>query len=416
MDKLHDFLNSYKFLISYKDDIEENYKNLNRNLLFILIEIFKNQEKINIHCDFLNILFDFIIFLFKNNQKDYIFSISLIKILGYLFSYINKNYDFSISDEKTTKIYERIFNEFIGSIYLNEIFYFENYDNDNYDKDNIGFNIDFYYTFYLLDFIINILKYSNGRRISFIINNSIILIPYLIEIFDEIEKIDNNLNIKDYSRNILLEKVLISFNIIIIHDKKLIYNLFNIDKRLINLTKSIDFNSDKDISLIKKILYILNNLSILANDNHMDLNKLINSGILNFLKEILIYYNDKNEINICLNLIFFYLFSFEEHNHYQNSKENKIIDLFNMEIGIEVLEKFIFSEDKKIKQKTCIIFNEFYLTENNIKKLRNYNFTYDNLTNIYNIIQEEKKFIENQFDIFMDIDLILSNSFINEIN
>jgi hypothetical protein len=416
LDKLHDFLNSYKFLISYKDDIEENYKNLNRNLLFILIEIFKNQEKINIHCDFLNILFDFIIFLFKNNQKDYIFSISLIKILGYLFSYINKNYDFSISDEKTTKIYERIFNEFIGSIYLNEIFYFENYDNDNYDKDNIGFNIDFYYTFYLLDFIINILKYSNGRRISFIINNSIILIPYLIEIFDEIEKIDNNLNIKDYSRNILLEKVLISFNIIIIHDKKLIYNLFNIDKRLINLTKSIDFNSDKDISLIKKILYILNNLSILANDNHMDLNKLINSGILNFLKEILIYYNDKNEINICLNLIFFYLFSFEEHNHYQNSKENKIIDLFNMEIGIEVLEKFIFSEDKKIKQKTCIIFNEFYLTENNIKKLRNYNFTYDNLTNIYNIIQEEKKFIENQFDIFMDIDLILSNSFINEIN
>jgi len=128
------------------------------------------------------------------------------------------------------------------------------------------------------------------------------------------------------------------------------------------------------------------------------------------LKEIFISSNDIQEITICLNITFFYLFSFDENN--QNSKENKIIDLFNMEIGIEILEKFIFFDNKKIKQKTCVIFDEFFLTENNLKKLKNYNFTFDNLTYIYQIIQEEKKFIENPFDIFIDFNFIFSNSFI----
>lgn len=394
IDKLFEFLNSYNFLISYKEEIEENHINLNKNLLGIIAEIFVKEEKIE--SDFLNVLLDFILFLFKSNYKEYNFSINRLIILGKIFNCLNKNNE--NLDEKSSEIYERIFSDFVGSSYFNEIFYFDNL--ENAEEENFG--IDFNYTFYLMDLIINILQFSNGKRISYIIKNSDILIPYLIEIFEEIEK--RVTNISDFQRNILFEKILDSFNIIILHDKKLIYNHINLDKRLLNFIGN--FKLDKILN--KKLLFILNNLVVLANNNHSELHKLINYGILNFLKEIFISSNDTEEIIISLNITFFYLFSFDD----KNSDENKIIDLFNMEIGIEILEKFIFFNDKIIKQKICVIFDEFFLTENNIKKLISYNFTFENLANIYKQLKEEKeKSIENPYNFFMDFNLITPNFF-----
>lgn len=445
IDKIITFTRSVKIII---DQEKENEKNL--YFIRTILEFFNsffyldNEAPLEIISDFLPVIYTSFEFLEYENIKEEILS-SINNITYSLMRkeriyFLDNNYDLLINDEMDishkinnsqennlcSDLIENFLDVIINQKILNKIMEIEYVFICKTNENNIPQKPDMDYNTF-----INSLQNKNHSTSSLDNYHSTVYAEYLcsnsnferdienselnydiintiLNIFDNLYSLRDNRKLEDLSSYIFsyLYNLYIKSDILIKCSRLTTSIYFQILDKILNIIFKITSNpelsnymfvnsklcgelfdyekfTNKSIRSIK--LHIINNLFFKAKDVFFEIAELINKGAYKLIHYYLINYNDNEDINICLNCLY-HCFEAGE-----ISDENNFLLTFEIECGVEILEKLSYNKDPSIRNKIEIIFNKFifneknqnYLLENNfyIRKNPHKNMTNDNLGN-----------------------------------
>ncbi len=321
------------------------------------------------------------------------------------FNHINElARNFNNYNNKINLLTEKILDVIIEGKYLNNIMDI-NYitkinENPIYEKDNIVIsNMENEYSnsedfsnnqieenlvLSILKIFENIFSFKNKQKLNELVNriNDIYYYLYEIYLYTKNSLVKNKISSKIYEN--ILQSILNIIIFITANPETLNVNFLhsNISNEIFLLETFKTFGKN----LRNKTLIILNNIIYKAKEITFEVAEIISKDILKIIKEILLNENDNNSnniINMCLNFLYVIFLSGEVLN------ENNFLLLFEIECGVEILEKLYYNPLLGIRAKIDIIVRKLLLNEKNINYLRENNL-YINKNN-FNFIKDMNK-------------------------
>lgn len=206
----------------------------------------------------------------------------------------------------------------------------------------------------LLEIISNICKFQNSTKLKKLVNESSEIYDFLFKIYSILKNKKKNLPYSAY--NHLLSKV---FYIV----SSLTYNLEICNKDFLNskfLKELFNLENLKIKNLKNFTLVILNNICFKASQSIDDILTIVTQGLFKFIKTVLLESQDNQEINICLNCLYL-VFEIGE-----KLENNNLLLEYEIHCGLDLLEKFIYSQCPKISTKAEDLIKKFFLIEKNM--------------------------------------------------